>query len=103
MTRPVLVGLVGALLVAMGLGFKAWLLDRRLDAAKAENAALQQTAALTSGVNRVLAARVIREAETAADWRDAFARLEQVEDDNACRSAAIDAALDILRARRARR
>ena len=98
MTRWLLVALLAALLA---LGAWTWRLDSRNDALRAERDALTVSASRRDGLNKVLAKRAEHEAVRAAEWRDLYGQLAQVEDSDACRSTAIDRALDILRARRA--
>ena len=93
--------LIVLLVALVGLGAWAWRLDSRNDALRAENDALTVEAERRDGLNKVLAKRVEEEAVRAAEWRDLYGQLAQVEDDHACRSPSIDGALDILRARRA--
>jgi DNA/RNA-binding domain of Phe-tRNA-synthetase-like protein len=63
-------------------------------------AALRAELRTSAARERVLAERVLREAEAAQEWRQLYADIEAQPDTNSCGSS-VDRALDIVRQKRA--
>lgn len=87
--------------VLLGLVLSAAWFARDYTLTKSENDALRAGQKQSGEVIRILGDGLAKQQERAAQYRDLYEELSHVQDDDSCRSPAIDRAFELLRQRRA--